>query len=182
MKSKLVLRALCSCVLAGFALGVAAQQVSAEKHKLVQKVLSLWHAEEAAIVMVQRPAARALEQSNIALQGRVSAQKQEATMKDIAQDVQKYVDEATPIARDNALRLKETTLGPLLAANFNDDELRQLVALLESPVKKKFEQLLPGFERAYGEKVAAEGHAAIDPKLQALTQTVGTKLRAAVTP
>ncbi len=166
--------------------GALAQQaapISPEKQKLIQKVLSLWHVEETAIVMVQRPAATALEQSRIALQGRVTGPKQEATLKDIAGDVQKYVDEATPIARDNALRLKEPTLGPLLAQNFSEDELRQLVALLESPVKHKFEQLVPQMERSYGEKVAAESRAAIDPKLQALTQTVGVKLRAAtITP
>jgi len=63
--------------------------------------------------------------------------------------------------------------------NFSDDELRQLIALLESPLKKKFEQLVPQFERAFGEKVAAESRAAIDPKLQAMTQAVGLKLRAA---
>jgi len=154
-----------------------------EKEKLVQKILTLWHIEDEAIVMVQRPAADAVNQSRIALQGRVSAAKQEATMKDIAVDVQKYVDEATPIVRDNALKVKAPTLTPLLMQNFSEEELRQLVALLESPVKKKFESLVPKFERAFGEKIAADSRAAVDPKLAAMTQSVGLKLRAAtVTP
>lgn len=157
--------------------GSAAAQT--DKQKLVQQVLALWHLEDAAIVMVQRPATDALQQARIALQGRVSAAKQEATLRDIATDLQKYVDEATPIARDNALRLKAPTVGPLLAQNFSDDELRQLIALLESPVKKKFEQMLPQFERAYGERIAAESRSAIDPKLQAMTQAIGLKLRSA---
>jgi hypothetical protein len=46
-------------------------------------------------------------------------------------------------------------------------------------VKKKFEQLVPQFERAFGEKVAADSHTAIDPKLQEMTKAVGLKLRAA---
>ena len=100
-------------------------------------------------------------------------------MRDIAADLQKYVDEATPIVRDNALRLKTPAVAPLLAQSFNDEELRQLIALLESPVKKKFEQMLPQFERAFGEKIAAESRTAIDPKLQAMTQSVGLKLRGA---
>ena len=150
-----------------------------DKAKLVQRVIALWHLEDNAVVMVQRPAADALQQARIALQGRVSAAKQEATLRDIATDVQKYIDEATPTVRDNALRLKAPTLAPLLTQNFSDDELRQLIALLESPVKKKFESLLPQFERAFGERLAAESRAAIDPKLQALTQNVGLKLRAA---
>jgi uncharacterized protein len=154
-----------------------------EKEKLVQKVLTLWHIEDEAIVMVQRPAADAVNQSRIALQGRVSAAKQESTMKEIAVDVQKYIDEATPIVRDNALKVKAPTLTPLLMQNFSEDELRQLVALLESPVKKKFEGLVPKFERAFGEKIAADSRAAVDPKLAAMTQSVGLKLRAAtVTP
>jgi hypothetical protein len=157
----------------------AQDAASSEKQKLVQKVLALWHLEDAAVVMVQRPAADAMQQARIALQGRVSAAKQEATLRDIATDLQKYVDEATPIVRDNALRLKTPAVAPLLAQSFNDEELRQLIALLESPVKKKFEQMLPQFERAFGEKIAAESRAAIDPKLQAMTQSVGLKLRGA---
>ena len=157
----------------------SAQSVSEEKQKLVQRVLELWHLEDTAIVMVQRPAADALQQSRIAMQGRVAAPKQEVTLREIASEVQKYVDEATPIVRDNAKRLKAPIVTPLLMQNFSDDELRQLIALLESPVKKKFEQLVPQFERAFGEKVAADSRAAIDPKLQAMTQAVGLKLRAA---
>ena len=150
-----------------------------DKPKLVQRVIALWHLEDTAVVMVQRPAADAMQQARIALQGRVSAAKQESTLREIATDLQKYIDEATPTVRDNAVRLKTPTLAPLLTQNFSDDELRQLIALLESPVKKKFESLVPQFERAFGERVAAESRAAIDPKLQTMTQNVGLKLRAA---
>lgn len=157
----------------------AASAPADAKARLVQRVLQLWHVEDTAVVMVQRPAADALQQSRIALQGRVSAQKQEATLKDIATDVQKYVDEVTPVVKDNALRLKPQVLGPLLSQQFSEDELRQLVALLESPVKKKFEQLVPQLERAYGQQIAEASRPAVDPRLQALTQAVGLKLRAA---
>lgn len=163
------------------AAGTAAAQSApgTEKQKLVDKVLALWHLEDTAVVMVQRPAAEAMQQARIALQGRVSAAKQEATLHEITADLQKYVDEATPIAKAAALRIKAPTVGPLLAQNFSEEELRQLIALLESPVKKKFEQLLPQFERSFGEKVAADCRPAIDPKLHAMTEAVGLKLRAA---
>lgn len=161
------------------ACGMAAGQAADDKHKLVQRALALWHVEDTAVVMVQRPAVDAMQQARIALQSRVSAQKQEATMKEIAVDVQKYVDEATPIVRNNATRLKPEVIGPLLAQHFSEEELKQLITFLESPVKKKFEQLVPQIERAYGEKIAAESRAAVDPKLQAMTQAVGLKLRAA---
>jgi len=159
----------------------AGQAMSApdDKQKLIQRVLQLWHVEDTSIVMVQRPAVDAMQQARIALQGRVSAAKQEATLKDIATDIQKYVDESTPIVRGNADRLKGTVVAPMLAQNFSEDELRQLVALLESPVKKKFESLVPQFERSFGEKLAAESRSAIDPKLETMTKNVGLKLRGA---
>jgi hypothetical protein len=153
--------------------------ISPQRQKLIDQVIDLWHIEDVAVTMAQRPAISALEQSRIALQGRVSAEKQEATLKDIAKDVQKYIDEATPIARDNAMRLKRPVLEPLLAQNFSEDELHQLIAFLQSPVKKKFEQLVPSFEKAYGEKVAAQGAPQINPKIKTLTESVGVKLRAA---
>jgi hypothetical protein len=183
MKSSKFQRTLVSVALLASACAFTQQANADEKEKLVQKILTLWHIEDEAVVMVQRPAADALQQSRIALQGRVTGPKQEATLKDIAVDVQKYIDEATPIVRDNALRVKGPTLTPLLLQNFSEEELKQLVALLESPVKKKFEKLVPQFERAFGEKIAADSRAAIDPKLATMTKEVGLKLRAAtVTP
>jgi hypothetical protein len=181
MRRTLLLIALLSCA-AGTALAQAAGAAD-DKQPLVQRLLQLWHVEDTALKMVQRPALEAIQQARIALQGRVSAQKQEAAMKEIAADVQKYIDETTPLVRDSSQRLKPEVIGPLLAQNFSADELRQLIALLESPVKKKFEQLVPQMERAFGEQVAAQNRAAVDPKLKAMQEAVGLKLRAAtITP
>jgi hypothetical protein len=177
---KVKMQRLVIATLASLACAAAgAQAVSPEKQKLIDHLLTLWHVEETALVMVQRPAVRAMEQSRVVLQGRVSAPKQEATLREVAADVQKYVDEATPLARASAVKLKAPTLAPILAQNFNEDELKQLIALLESPVRKKFEQLTPQMEKAFGEKVAADAGPAIDPMLKAMTESVGLKLRAA---
>lgn len=151
-----------------------------EKKVLVQRVLPLFHIEDTAIIAVQRQGAEAMRQANTALQGRLTAEKQDATMKSISLDVQKYIDEATPIARANALKLKEPTVAPMLMENFSAEELRQLVVFLESPVKKKFEALLPTIQKTYGDKVAEASRGAIDPKIDAMTRSVGTKMRAAV--
>jgi hypothetical protein len=168
----LTLSASCLC-------GTAQAQAADARQPLVDKLLTLWHVDDVAVVMVQRPAASAMEQARIALQGRVSAEKRDRTLKDISIDVQTYVDEASPLARESAQRLVKPTLGPLLLQQFNDEELRQIIALLESPVKKKFEKLAPELERRLGEKVAEDSGAAINPKLQTMTQAVGLKLRAA---
>jgi hypothetical protein len=154
-------------------------QAGESKARLVERLLTLWHPEDVVLVMVQRPAADAIQQARIALQGRVSAEKRDATLKDIAVDVQKYVDEATPIARESARRQMASSVVPVLQQQFSEDELKQLIAILESPLKKKFEQMIPQMERALGQKVAEDSRAQIDPKMQALTQAVGLKLRAA---
>ena len=75
-----------------------AQAISEEKLKLIQKVLTLWHPEEVPVMMVQRRATDAMTQSRVALQGKVTAEKRDATLRDIATDVQKYVDDVTPVA------------------------------------------------------------------------------------
>lgn len=149
------------------------------KAKLIEHLLTIWHPENVVVMMVQRPAADAFQQARIALQGRVSVEKRDATLKDIATDVQKYVDEATPIARDSAKKELANTVVPMLQQQFSEEELKQLIALLESPLKAKFEQLIPQMEKALGEKVVADSRALIDPKMQELTKTVGTKLRVA---
>lgn len=158
----------------------AAPPAAEDKAALVQRLLQLWHVEDKALSMVQRPALDALQQARIALQGRVSAQKQEATLKDMGADIQRYLEETLPVVRRNADRLKPEIIGPLLVQHFSADELRQLILLLESPVKKKFEQLIPQMEQAFGEKLADQSRPSVDPKLQALQQAVGMKLRAAV--
>jgi hypothetical protein len=73
------------------------------------------------------------------------------------------------------------TVGPIFAANFTVDELRQILALLESPVKAKFEQLVPKMEDAVGQKVQAEVAPQINKEIQAMNESAGTKLRVAAT-
>ena len=157
-----------------------AQPVSDEKQKLIQRILTLWHPEDVPVMMVQRRATDAMLQSRVALQGKVSNEKRDAALRDIATDVQKYVDEVTPIAKDSAKRQLNPVITPMLAQNFTEEELKQIVTFLESPIKKKFEQFIPQAEKAIGTKVAEETHVAVDAKGQAMTQSVGLKLRAAV--
>ena len=71
-------------------------------------------------------------------------------------------------------------MAPLLQQNFSEEELQQLIALFESPVKKKFEALVPQFERAFGEKVAENSRGEVDPRIAALSKEIGVKMRAAI--
>jgi uncharacterized protein len=69
--------------------------------------------------------------------------------------------------RERAIRLAPSTLGVALEEKFNEDELKQVVAWLESPVNKKFQQLAAA-RNAFVQKVLSESIAAVDPKVGAL--------------
>lgn len=156
--------------------------IDAEKQKLIDRVLALYHPENAIVFMAQRFATETMEKANIALQGRVTKEKQEATMKDIATDAQAYVNAVTPVVVASAKKNVGPAASQVLAQNFSNEELRQIITMLESPVRGKFEKTAPLMERAVGEKVQAEVGPEVNKDLQTMSQAVGTKLRAAATP
>jgi uncharacterized protein len=154
----------------------------AEKQKLIDHILVLFHPENGVLQAVQQPGVKAMQQSSVALQtAQVPQERKDKTMKDIGVDVQKYIDTTTPIAIASAKKFTEPAVAPLLAQNFTTEELRQVVALLESPVKAKFEKLVPQMEAAVGQRVQEDIAPQVNKNIQALTESVGTKLRVAVT-
>ena len=154
----------------------------AEKQKVIDRILTAFHPEVIVLQAVQRPAVDAMQQSNIALQtAHVPAEKKEKTLKDISTDVQKYIDTTTPIAVASAKKETNAAVGPILAKNFTLEELRQLDAMLQSPLKSKFEKLVPDMEKAVGQKVQADIAAQVNQNVKAMTEAVGTKLRIAAT-
>ena len=161
-------------VAVAIASGAAAQaQVSTAsspaKKELVQKILQLQQAEieQVARNIVERPAAQMMQEAGLAMQRGVAPEKREAMAKAIEAEVKKYVDESYPLVRERAIRLAPSTLGAALEEKFNEDELKQLVAWIESPVNKKFQQLGPA-RNAFVQKVVSESVAAVDPKVGAL--------------
>lgn len=160
----------------------AAAAISPAKQALINRILALWNIDSIGQSMLQAPVANAVQQARAMLQGRASVEKRDAAMTDIVAEARKFMEEATPITRASADKLIPTTVAPILAERFNEDELRQLVDILESPVKKKFESLVPEMQRKLGEGVAADSRPVIDAKMKGLTEKIGLRLRAAVTP
>lgn len=159
-----------------------AQAAQASKQELVQQVLQLWQIDAVGQAMLQEPVAEAVAQARVVLQGRVPPERQDAAMRDIAADAKKFLDETAPVVRSSTQKLIPSTVAPLLAERFSEDELRQIVAILESPVKRKFEALVPEMQKALGEKLASDTRPLIDPRLQDLRQRIGLRLRTAVAP
>lgn len=156
--------------------------VTPAKQELMQRLMQLWHVEAIGDTMLQQPVTDALQQARAVLQSRVPAERQDAAMRDVAADAQKFLDEARPLVRSSTQKLIPSTVMPLLAERFTEDELRQIIKMLESPVKRKFEAMLPELQKALGQKIAADTGPLIDPKIQEMKQSIGLRLRTAVIP
>lgn len=142
----------------------------------------------ARVVQIQQPAidniARGLagETAQQVLQtagramGSVAPDKREAVGKDIQAEVKKFYDEIEPILRDRAAKLAPSVLGPVLEEKFNEDELKQIVAWLESPTSKKFQQVGGEMQNALAQKLVADTRPAVEPKLKALELSLQKKL------
>lgn len=160
-----------------FAAYAQAPAASAAKKELVARVLQLQQpgVEAMARQLAEQPARQLLQGASQALQ-RLPAERREAVARDIEADVRKYVDEAAPIVRDRAVRLAPSTIGPLLEERFTEDELRQVVAMLESPVVRKFQAMGGDMQRAMVEKLVAETRGDIELKVRALDQVIVKRL------
>ncbi len=153
---------------------IAAEPASAAKKELVQKVLKLQQPgiEAMARSLAERPALQMLQAAGMALQTQVPADKRESVGKAVEADIKKFVDEAAPLLRERAVKLAPAVLGPTLEEKFSEDELKQLIAWLESPVNKKYQQLAPEMQNSMAQRLANESRAQIEPKLQALEKRV----------
>jgi len=163
------------------ALASAAQAHAETKKELVQKLIVLQQPgiEAAGKQLAEQPAAAMMQRAGIAMQAGLPADKREAVARDIQSDVKKYADEAVPLLRKRAVELAPGTLGPLYEQHFNDDELKQLVTFLESPVYRKYQQLGAEMQRTLAEKLVADTRPTVEPKLRALEQQIAQRLQTA---
>jgi hypothetical protein len=179
-------RLITAALLAGAATAFAqttapAAPASPAKKELVAKLLQLQQPgiDNMSKMIAERPVQVLMQQAGNALQSQVPPEKREATAKSLQADAQKFVDEATPVIRERAMKLVPSTVGALLEERFTEDELKQLIAWHESPIKKKYEQVGPELQNSLVQKLLAEAGPVLDPKLQALQQRMGSTLRAA---
>jgi hypothetical protein len=151
---------------------------SPAKKELVQKILLAQQPgiESMGQQLAEQPAARLMQQVGPALQQRVPAEKRDAVTKEIQGDFKKYTDEAVPIVRERAVKLAPSTIGAILEEKFTEDELKQILATLESPVNRKFQSLGGEMQRSLGEKLVADTRPLIEPKVQTLERSIARRL------
>jgi len=175
----------CAAICIGLALhtGTALAQPAAQESgkELVAHAVGLMHAEEVPLVRLQAIVINGVEQAKIGLEQRLPADKMQPVMADIGGIAHKTMDEVEPTVRDAGVKLAPSVIGPLLREKFTDEELRQLIALLDSPVRKKYEALLPQIQQAIGQAVTEQTHAQVTPKLQDMGKQISARIAQALT-
>ena len=153
-------------------------QSSTSKKDLVARILVLQQPaiEQTAQMLVERPALQLQQQAGVALQTRVAPEKREAVAKQVQQDLKQYVDEVGPLVRQQAVKLAPSTIGTLLEERFTEDELKQLIAIIESPLNRKYMQMGGEFQKALGEKLVSQTQTLVVPKVSALEQAIAKDL------
>lgn len=160
-------------------LAAAAQaQSTPAKKELAARILKLQQPgiESMARSLVEQPAVDLMGKAGPVLAARVAKDKQEAVSKEIQADIRKYLDDAVPLVQGRAVKLAPTTIGTLLEEKYTEDELKQIVSIIESPVYTKFQRMGDEMQKALVEKLMAETRPLVDPKVKALEQTVAKRL------
>jgi len=140
----------------------------ADKKAEVQKILTLQQPalEEMSRNVAERPAVQIAASVRQIMAQAVPEDQREAVAKQVDAEIKKYLDTAVPAVRASATRLSQTTLAPMLDERFTEEELKQLVTMLESPVLKKYQAALPEMSNAMLEKVVADARPQVQPRLQ----------------
>ena len=147
------------------------------KSELVARLVALQQPgiENVGRTLAGQTSQRVLQAASQALP-RVPADKREAAAKDVQADVSKFYDEVEPILRKRAAELAPATLTPLYQERFSEDELHQVIAWLESPVSKKFQQLDGEVGNTLAQKVVADTRGTIETRLKALEASLAKRL------
>ena len=150
------------------------------KQQLIQRLLELWHVEAVGVTMLREPVDNALRQARAALQARTTPEKRDEALKDIEGYSKDLLEKLMPKVISKAKELTQTTVVPILSEKMTEEELRQMIAILESPAKTKFETLIPEMQRALGKKLGEEQGKEIKPQMEELQQRIGKRMREAI--
>ena len=177
-------RAALVTTLAGAASLCAAQGASAPaspaKQALVQRALQLQQPgiEGIGNALANQTAQQVLQVAGQAV-GRVPAESRQAVGTELQADVRKFYDEIAPVLRASAIKLAPSTIGSALEEKLSEDELKVLIAWLESPVNRKYAEIAGESQQALGQKLVTDTRPQIEPKLKALEQAMSARLNAA---
>ena len=159
------------------AVGSAGSAQAQTKKELIAKLMQLQQPgiENIGRALAGQTSQRALQAAGQAIP-RLPADKREAAAKDVQADVKKFYDDVEPILRKRATELAPATLAPVYEERFSEDELKTVIAWLESPVSKKFLQLDGEIGNTLAQKVVADTRGSVETKLKALEASLAKRL------
>lgn len=175
MKKQLKL-ALLTAALAGSSMAAMAQ----DKAALIKQFIEIQRPgiESLARGLIEQSSAPIAQAGSQYLQTQVPEAKRESAAKAADAELKKYFDDAYPLVRDKAVQIAPGALTPILEQNFTEDELKQLLAWINSPLSKKYQELNPKMQTALTEKLVTDTRATIEPKMRALDTNVAKALGA----
>jgi hypothetical protein len=165
-----------AAVIALAALGAQAQT----KPELAQRILA---AQQASIENIGRALAaqtsqQVLEAAGQALQ-QVPADKRDAVGKAIQADVKQFYDAVEPELKTTAVKLAPGTVGAMLEEKFSEDELKQVLAWVDSPTSRKYQQITGDMQQNLTTKLVAETRGSVEGKLKTLEDGLRKRLEEA---
>lgn len=151
---------------------------SAAKKELVQRLLTLQQPALEGMTrdIIERPARQMMAAAEEALQMRVPPEKRQEAVKKIQDLLRTYRDDTTPLIKERSAKVGQSSLGPMFEEKFTEDELKQLLAALEAPAYKKFQQQLPELTTTFAQGVVKDLEPVVEPKLKTLEQGVAAAL------
>jgi hypothetical protein len=177
------LQASLALVLATSALCASAQAPTSSpaKKELIAKFLVMQQPgiEQLSRVLLQQPLGPLMQGVGGMIQ-QLPPEKREATAKAIEAEIKKFVEDNAPLMKDKALKVAPTITGPLLDERYTEEELRQIVTWLESPVSKKFSQSQGDLQKAMADKLMAELGPTLDTRYKALQAAIAKELGVSV--
>jgi glutamate-1-semialdehyde aminotransferase len=175
---KMMTRSIAVAALALASTLCAAQGTSSPAKKdLVQKILQHQKAafENLGATIAGQLSTQVMQMTAQAI-ARAPADRREALANDTKAEVKKFYDDASAVMREQATRVAPAFVGTALEEKFTEDELKTLLAWLESPVSRKFQQTAQEVQQGLSQKVVNDTKPAIEPKLKALEQVLSKKL------
>jgi hypothetical protein len=112
------------------------------------------------------------------LSTRVAADKRDAAAKAADEEFRKYFDATFPIVRDKAAQVFPGVVTPILEQDFTEDELKTLMAWLNSPVSRKFAETSGKMQQALGQKIIGDLRPTLEPKVEKLNVDVAKAIGA----
>ena len=154
-----------------------AQAPAQTKKELIVKLLQLQQAgiDNIGRALAGQTSQRVLQSAGQAMP-RIAADKREAVGKEVQADVKKFYDDIEPILRKRATELAPATLTPIYEEKFSEEELKTVIAWLESPVSKKFQQIDSEIASTLAQKVVADTRGSVEPRLKTLEASLAKRL------